>query len=47
MGFPTHFLQRNWGLFRDEVVRVVQVFFTTRIKLEEYDNCDDPKEEWT
>jgi hypothetical protein len=26
-GFPAHFLQRNWGLFRDEVVRVVQTFF--------------------
>jgi hypothetical protein len=23
------FLQRNWGLFRDEVVRAVQVFFST------------------
>ncbi|XP_071680546.1 uncharacterized protein [Lolium perenne] len=25
-GFPTHFLQCNWGLFRDEVVKVVQFF---------------------
>jgi hypothetical protein len=28
-GFPARFLQRNWGLFRDEVVRAVQVFFST------------------
>jgi hypothetical protein len=26
-GFPTCFLQRNWGLFQDDVVRAVQRFF--------------------
>jgi hypothetical protein len=30
-GFPAHFLQRNWGLFRDEVVKAVQTFFATGI----------------
>jgi hypothetical protein len=29
------FLQRNWGLFRDEVVRDVQVFFSTGIMPQE------------
>jgi hypothetical protein len=30
-GFPAHFWQRNWGLFRDEVVRAVQTFFVTGV----------------
>jgi hypothetical protein len=30
-GFPAHFFQRNWGLFRDDVVRAVQHFFTSGV----------------
>jgi hypothetical protein len=28
-GFPAHFLQRDWTLLKDEVVKEVQLFFTT------------------
>jgi hypothetical protein len=27
-GFPAHFIQRNWGLLKEDVVRAVQRFFT-------------------
>jgi hypothetical protein len=29
-GFPAHFIQRNWGLLKEDVVRAVQRFFTDR-----------------
>jgi hypothetical protein len=34
-GFPSRFLQRNWGLLRDEVVLAVQRFFSDGIMPEE------------
>jgi hypothetical protein len=30
-GFPARFLQRNWGLFKEEVVAAVQLFFETGV----------------
>jgi hypothetical protein len=34
-GFPARFLQRNWGLLRDDVVRAVQRFFSEGVMPEE------------
>ncbi|KAK1642043.1 hypothetical protein QYE76_059848 [Lolium multiflorum] len=33
-GFPARFLQRNWALLRDEVVKAVQRFFTDGVRPE-------------
>jgi hypothetical protein len=51
-GFPSRFLQRNWGLLRDEVVLAVQRFFSDGIMPEEVNDTsivlipkkNDPKE---
>jgi hypothetical protein len=34
-GFPTRFLQRNWGLMHDEIVSAVQHFFADGVMAED------------